>query len=100
MPTAYITAPRDIADELAESLVSERHAACVNIVDCHSVYRWAGDIVRDDEAVLLAKTTDERSGDLVEFVEQTHPHDVPCIECFDESFVSQAFGEWIHDSVE
>ena len=100
MPTAYVTAPRERAGELAERLVSRRHAACVNVLDTRSVYRWEGDVVHDDEAVLLAKTTDEQFDDLVAFVEAEHPYDMPCIERFDESFVEPAFGDWIRESVE
>lgn len=36
MPTAYITAPPDAADELAETLVEERLAACVNRLETTS----------------------------------------------------------------
>ncbi|WP_232688594.1 divalent-cation tolerance protein CutA [Halobacterium zhouii] len=100
MPTAYITAPRDDAQELADRLVTERHAACVNALECRSVYRWDDDVVRDDEAVLFAKTTDAAWDDLVAFVEAEHPYDVPCIERFDESFVEPGFEAWVGESVE
>jgi periplasmic divalent cation tolerance protein len=99
MPTAYVTAPRDVADDLAERLVREEFAACVNLVDCRSVYRWEGDVVNDDEAILLAKTTDEDYDELADFVERVHPHDVPCVERFDEADVAPEFGAWIRDSV-
>ena len=52
MPTAYVTAPRGTADELASALVEERLAACVNRIDCRSTYRWDGDVHAEDEAVL------------------------------------------------
>lgn len=83
MPTVYVTAPRDTARELAESLVEERYAACVNVLDCESVYRWEGEVVADEEAVLLAKTTAEGYDALAAFVADEHPYDVPCIERFD-----------------
>jgi periplasmic divalent cation tolerance protein len=99
MPTVYVTAPRDAARELAESLVDERHAACVNVLDCDSVYRWEGDVVTDEESVLLAKTTEAGCDALVEFVADEHPYDVPCIERFDPEDVEAAFGQWIRNEV-
>jgi periplasmic divalent cation tolerance protein len=99
MPTVYVTAPRDVARDLAESLVEERYAACVNVLDCDSVYRWEGDVVTDEESILLAKTTDAAYHGLVEFVAAEHPYDVPCIERFDPGDVETAFGEWIRDEV-
>jgi periplasmic divalent cation tolerance protein len=98
VPTVYITAPPEAAPALARTLVEERLAACVNRVPCRSTYRWDGDVLEDDEELLLAKTTDERYADLVERVEDEHPYDVPCIERFDEGDVLPAFGDWIEES--
>lgn len=95
MPTAYITAPPEAAPELANTLVEERLAACVNQVDCRSVYRWEGEVVTDGEVILLAKTDADRYEDLRERVLEVHPHDVPCLERFDEADVHGAFGDWI-----
>jgi periplasmic divalent cation tolerance protein len=100
MPTAYITAPPDAAEGLARLLVEERLAACVNVLDCDSVYRWEGEVVSEAEAVLLAKTTDQRYDDLAERVAAEHPYDVPCIERFDETGMTEPFGDWIARSVD
>jgi periplasmic divalent cation tolerance protein len=100
MPTAYITAPPAAAPDIASTLVAEELAACVNSVDCRSTYRWDGDVVDDEEVILLAKTTDERYPALEARVEELHPYDVPCIERFDETAVFEPFGEWIAEGVE
>lgn len=99
MPTVYITAPREAAPEIARTLVEERLAACVNRFGCDSVYRWDGEIHADEETLLLAKTTDERYGALRDRVADIHPHEVPCIEQFDESDILDAFGNWRDGSV-
>jgi periplasmic divalent cation tolerance protein len=100
MPTAYVTAPPDAADELVRTLVEERLAACVNRVPCRSIYRWEGEVHDDEEEILLAKTTDETYPALVERVEALHPYEVPCIERFEEEDVLPAFAEWRENSVE
>ncbi|MFC6716721.1 divalent-cation tolerance protein CutA [Natrialbaceae archaeon GCM10025810] len=100
MPTVYITAPPEAADDIAETLVEERLAACVNRVPTTSVYRWEGEIHRDEEAILLAKTTDGAVDDLVARLEALHPYDVPCIERFDEVDVLESFAEWRAESVD
>jgi len=94
MVTVYVTAPRAEAEEMARTLVEERLAACVNRFDCQSTYRWEGEIHDDAETLLLAKTTAERSDELVERVETLHPYDVPCIERFEEDSVAASFAEW------
>lgn len=100
MPTVYITAPADTAPSLARTLVEEELAACVNRLPCRSTYRWEGEIVDDDEQILLAKTSDERYPDLVERVEAEHPYAVPCIERFDEADALPAFADWIERSTQ
>jgi periplasmic divalent cation tolerance protein len=92
--TAYVTAPPEAAERIARTLVEERLAACVNSVDCDSVYRWDGAVHEEGEVILLAKTTDERYPELCERVLELHPHDVPCIERFEEEDVLEAFAEW------
>lgn len=99
MPTAYITVPRDEASRLAEALVEERLAACVNRVPCQSTYRWQGELHHDEETILLAKTTADGYQRLEERVQELHPHDVPCIERFEERAVHEPFDEWIEEEV-
>lgn len=101
MPTAYVTAPPDAADDLARAVVEEGLAACVNRVECLSTYRWDGEVVTDDgEEILFVKTTDDGYAELAARIEELHPYDVPCIERFDGTAVHQPFAEWIHDNVE
>ncbi len=54
----YITTgSKQEAKSIGRSLVEEKLAACVNIVDgMESIYRWEGEIVEDQETILIAKT--------------------------------------------
>ncbi|WP_115863927.1 divalent-cation tolerance protein CutA [Halorussus litoreus] len=99
MPTAYVTAPPEAAGDIAERLVAERLAACVNRFPCTSVYRWDGEVHRDEEVVLLAKTTDESYDRLEARVEEIHPYDVPCVERFDEDGLLASFAVWRDEEV-
>ncbi|UPW00302.1 divalent-cation tolerance protein CutA [Halorussus gelatinilyticus] len=99
MPTAYVTAPPEVATDIAEALVEERLAACVNRFPCTSVYRWEGEVHRDEEVVLLAKTTDAGYDRLEERVEELHPYDVPCIERFEEREMLDSFAAWRDEAV-
>ncbi|ERG91393.1 MAG: divalent cation tolerance protein [Haloquadratum walsbyi J07HQW1] len=101
MSTVYITAPRETASELAKFLVEERLAACVNIMNCNSTYRWEGEMYEDDEeAVLFAKTTAERYPELEKQLAEKHTNDVPCIERFDEADIIDSFANWVQSEME
>ena len=100
MPTVYVTAPQYAASEIATAVVDERLAACVNRVPCQSTYRWEGEVLTDDETILLIKTTDESYDRLEARVDELHPYEVPCIERFDETALLERFGAWIAESVD
>jgi uncharacterized protein involved in tolerance to divalent cations len=65
-----------------------------------SIYRWNDGIERDEEAILLAKTTADRYEALRSRVVELHPHEVPCVERFDEADVLEGFATWRADAVE
>ena len=97
--TAYVTAPRDAAADLARRLVDERLAACVNVVDCTSTYRWDDAVHEDAESILLAKTTADRYPDLADRLVEWHPHDVPCVERIDAGDALDSFTAWCAGAV-
>lgn len=69
---------RAAAERLAEALVEQRLAACVNLLaPCRSVYRWKGGLQRDEEHPLLAKTTTERYPALEAAIRAAHPYELP-----------------------
>ncbi len=77
----YITAPGAAeAESMARTLVAERLVACVNIVPgAVSIYRWEGELQRDHEVVMFAKTRRTLVERVRERVEALHGYDVPCV---------------------
>lgn len=68
----------DIATEIADTLVEDGLAACVNIVPgLVSVYRWKGETHRDREWLLIMKTTRQAWRKLEETVLRLHPDELP-----------------------
>jgi len=72
------TCPNEqIAKAIAENLVKEKLAACVNILpNVTSVYHWQGEIQCDNEVQLLIKTDSERFLLLNARINELHPYDV------------------------
>lgn len=74
----YITIPRDEADRMARALVENRLAACVNMVPrINSYFWWDDEIQHDEEALLIVKTTMVKFNQLMEYVLENHPYDLP-----------------------
>lgn len=77
----YVTVPsRTEAETIAETVVTERLAACANILDgATSIFHWNGKLCRETEAVLILKTTEEKTEALSERIKQLHSYDCPCV---------------------
>src|SRR5918996_2287172 len=75
----YVTAgSAEEADRLAQSLVGDRLAACVNrIKSVQSVYRWQGEVEQSDEELLIIKTHKELFPALEARVRELHSYSVP-----------------------
>jgi len=72
------TMPPAAAEGLAETLVGERLAACVNLVGpVRSIYRWDGAIQKDDEILAVIKTTAARFDAMAARLRELHPYQVP-----------------------
>jgi periplasmic divalent cation tolerance protein len=84
------------ARELAEELISRRHAACVNIVPgLRSVYRWQGKICQDTEFMLVAKTLDSEFEAVKATIAELHSYELPEIIGFTIARGEQRFFDWI-----
>lgn len=99
MTTVSVTAPAEDVQSIAATLVEERLAACVNRVPCRSTYRWEGTVHTDDESILVIKTTADLYRELADRIAALHPHEVPCIERFDEADVHPPFAAWCAEAV-
>jgi len=75
----FITVPdRERAAAIAESLVTDRHAACVTVIDAATAfYRWEGQLQRDAESLLLVKTTRAALEGLRTAVLSLHSEELP-----------------------
>ena len=87
---------RAAAERLAEALVEQRLAACVNILaPCRSVYRWKGAVQRDEEHPLLIKTTEERYPALEAAIRAAHPYELPEIVAVPIERGLPAYLDWV-----
>ncbi|MDD9912379.1 MAG: divalent-cation tolerance protein CutA [Alphaproteobacteria bacterium] len=84
---------RHDAETLGEDLVNRGYAACVNITPTHtSIYRWEGQVQRQEEVAMIVKTSRNRVDEVMLEVHRLHPYDVPAITIWEAqahpSFVS------------
>ena len=95
------TCPNNIvAQEIASQLVTEKLAACVNIIpEITSVYCWQEKIEQSKETQLIIKTTAEKFSLLSDKINQLHPYDVPEIIALNIQQGDSAYLNWISASL-
>lgn len=83
MPTCHqiilCTCPdQDTAENIARLLVSDRLAACVNILPgILSVYTWQGQVESAQEHLLLIKSSKDHYQALEAAIRDHHPYEIP-----------------------
>ncbi len=90
----------DEASRIAETLVGARLAACVQILpEIGSVYRWQGEVQREKEILLLAKTVASRFDELESKVRAMHSYETPEIVAIHVADVSAPYLKWLLSEV-
>jgi periplasmic divalent cation tolerance protein len=84
------------ARAIADALVEERLAACVNrLAGVQSTYRWKGEVCREPEHMLLIKTTGGRLEAVKQRVLALHPYELPELIVVETASGHAAYLDWV-----
>lgn len=90
---------KEEAENIAESLVLEKLAACVNIIPTiTSIYFWEDKLCSESEALLIIKTQGKLFKRLEKRVKQLHSYKVPEIISFPITSGSADYLDWLHEA--
>jgi periplasmic divalent cation tolerance protein len=91
---------REQADAIAEAVVGEKLAACVNVLPgVRSCYVWERKLMWSEEILLLIKTTRGRFEQLQERILGLHSYATPEIVSVSIEEGLQKYLDWIDESV-
>ena len=91
----------DEAHKIAEALIKQRKAACVNIVPrVKSFFWWQDKIDTAQENMLIIKTKASLLNEIVPLVKEIHSYDVPEIIALPIAGGNQDYLAWIDEEVE
>ena len=99
--TVLVTAPdMETAERLGGTLVEEGLAACANLLPgVVSLYRWEGEMQRDQEVLVILKSTAAATERLRARVDELHPYDVPEVLAFPVVAGHEPYLRWVTDEV-
>jgi periplasmic divalent cation tolerance protein len=97
-----MTAPNaDEAARIGEMLVERKLAACVQILPpMTSIYVWKGEVQRENEILLIAKSTRTKFDELEEAVRAIHSYETPEIIALPIVAGSQPYLSWLSNCLE
>ena len=88
------------AKRIAEALVSERLATCVNRVPgMVSTYFWDGRLQDEAEILLIIKTTAARQAELAARLKVLHPYELPELIVLPATGGNERYLQWVRDGV-
>lgn len=84
------------ANVIAETLVNEEVIACANIIPgMQSIYKWKGEVCKDQEYVVLMKTRDENFVKIEERLKELQSYDCPCLFSIKMKDVEGNYLKWL-----
>ncbi|MER0204696.1 MAG: divalent-cation tolerance protein CutA [Nitrosomonas sp.] len=84
---------------LAEALIEQRLAACVNVLSpCVSIYRWQGKIESAGEVPVLIKTRKQHYARVEQLIKMMHPYELPEVIMVPITGGLSAYLQWIADT--
>lgn len=86
------------AKDISKKAISEKFAACVNIMPITSIYSWNNSIESSNEFLALFKTTDSNISKLRNFLLDEHDYDIPEIIDFELDNVNESYINWMIQS--
>lgn len=90
------TPTMELAKSIAETLVQESLAACVNLSAASlSIYSWENKLHNDEEFTLTIKTSTGRQADCIARIQDLHSYDVPEIIVLPIIGGSKPYLQWI-----
>ena len=86
---------RATAERMAQALVTEQLAACINLLPITSIYRWQGELCNEPEIQLVIKTDLEQFEPVQARIRELHPYDLPEIVALPIARGSTAYLNWM-----
>ena len=88
-------AHQEEAQRISRILIAERLAACINILPTRSIYRWQGEVVEEEERLLLIKTKSTQIEAVEKKLRDLHGYKLPEIVGFKADRVEENYLNWL-----
>ena len=96
----YSTFPnKKEAKKIAEELIRQKLAVCVNILPIDSLYFWEGKIAKSKEVAVIIKTRKANFKKVEKFISKNHSYKIPCIVGIPIRKVNKKYFHWLKENL-
>jgi periplasmic divalent cation tolerance protein len=87
------------AVRIGKGLLEKKLIACYNLWPIESAYWWKGEIVEENEVMMIMKSTVRWFDDIEEYVKVESGYEVPELFALDTEKIDPSYQRWINDTV-
>ena len=87
------------AARIGKGLLEKRLIACYNLWPIESAYWWKGEIIEQNEVMMIMKSTIRWFDDIVEYVKTESGYEVPELIALDSEKIDPSYQKWINEEV-
>lgn len=99
--TVYTSFPsQKEAEKIAQTLLKENLATCINMFQIKSIYEWKDKIKKGKEIGAFIKTAEKVYKKLIKRLKELHPYEVPMIIVYDIKEVLKEYKDWVLNNIE
>jgi periplasmic divalent cation tolerance protein len=84
---------------IGKGLLEKRLIVCYNLWPIESAYWWKGEVVEENEVMMIMKSTIRWFDDIVEYVKIESGYEVPELIALDSEKIDPAYQKWINEEV-
>ena len=86
---------KEMAEKIAATVIELKLAACVQISNCLSMYRWKGEVERSEEFICVMKSRMDLYMELERTIKNVHSYEVPEILATDITDGNSDYLTWL-----
>jgi len=96
----FVTVPnKEEAEKISSALIEQELIACANILPgVSSVFKWKGEICREQEIMLIIKSIPEKFESIASRIKELHSYEVPEIIALPVVNGSKDYLDWVRES--